>query len=157
MRMRSLTFSQLAASSLAVALGTGANVAMAASGCSISALAGDWSFAEQGYTQLCGTSPIPWSELGYFSVDASGNGSGEAVITAVGCGYVGITVPLTAIEVQSLDPGTCIGTGLFSPSGLPPRQVTFTLISNYAFDYISTQGDSTILGHATRRSNGNGQ
>lgn len=130
-----------------LALDSISNLSMAGQFCSKSALAGNWSFYEDG--ELPGGGGA-WSEIGSFTLNSSGKGSGVAIITAVQAGLVNVEVPLGQLQIDSFDDQNCIGKASFS-TGSEVRAIRFTVNSNSAFDYISTQGDLTIVGHAKKR------
>jgi hypothetical protein len=132
-----------------VILGATANPSLAKPSCSKAVLAGNWSYSEQGTHVKFG----PWSELGSFTLDRSGAGSGVAAITAAQGHLVDVRVPLNPIQLTSFNEEECIGTFSFIAGGdtAHPRTITFTFISRSAFDFISTTGDVTIVGHAIKR------
>lgn len=117
--------------------------------CSRSNLAGDWGFSEQGTHNLLG----PWSEIGSFSLNPWGNGSGVAIITAAQTGQINLTVPLDQIRITSFNNQTCIGTASFIAGGdaSAPRTIAFTMTSRSSFDYLSTTGGLTVIGKAQKR------
>lgn len=148
MKVKSKKSSRIMSIGLMAVLGCLSNQSMAGCQISISSMAGNWSYYEQGKHVTLGS----WSELGSFTLNRLGKGSGTAIITAAEANIVNVQVPLNPIQVTSYDINTCIGTANFTV-GQDVRTITFTVISNMAFDYLSTVGDLTIIGHATKRPN----
>ena len=152
MKVKSLKIRGLFTFCVMLTLGSMSNLSMAGQFCSRSALAGSWSYYEDGTHNLYG----PWSEIGSFTLNSSGRGSGVAFITAAQARLVNVEVPLSSVRINSFNDANCIGTASFD-TGSEIRTISFTVISNSAFDYISTQGDLTIVGHAKKRVTQNNQ
>ncbi|MGZ8216122.1 hypothetical protein [Methylomagnum sp.] len=149
MKVKNLGTKTLFIFGIMLALGGLSNPSQADQQCSKSSLAGDWRYSEQGTHNSFGA----WSEIGSFTLNSSGTGSGVAIITAAQAGLVNLTVPLSSIQIISFNSQNCTGTASFIAGGdtANPRTIALVMTSKSSFEYLSTTGDLTIIGKAQKR------